>query len=103
MNSKQPRRTLTVRARLLIVAGLCALLAILPTSQLGSHLHSDLSFVSGELSGLPVNRAWQRVIAAAQAHRQLAAAAAAHPEAEADRAKVAADVSKAFAELQLAL
>lgn len=83
---------LSVRARLMIVAGLCALLAAVPTTQLGVGVADDVAFVRDELSALPANRAWQEVLGALGAHREAAAVMVAKPEADAQRTQAAKEV-----------
>jgi methyl-accepting chemotaxis protein len=97
------RRALSVRARLLIVAGMCALLALLPTSQLVLRHAEELAFVREERAALPANRAWQALIAALQAHRQMAAAQLAHPDTQGQRAATTMRVTQSFAALRDAL
>ncbi|MEK8034874.1 methyl-accepting chemotaxis protein [Ideonella sp. DXS29W] len=87
---------MSVRARLMIVAGMCAMLAVLPASQLAIGYADDIRFVDNELSALPANRAWQEVVASIQSHRQSAAAVATKPEAETQRAAAAQRAMAAF-------
>jgi methyl-accepting chemotaxis protein len=95
-----PLRSLTLRQRLALVALLCALLCLLPTAQLGLRLWAELDAVAAERAGLPANRAWQQLLAGLNAHRQAAAALAAHPEAETERLRAQQASEAALAALQ---
>ena len=67
-----PRRAVTVRTRLIFVAGLCAVLALVPTVMVSTVYLGALQDVRAERAALPVNRAWQAVLTQVQAHRRAA-------------------------------
>ncbi|MFY7857731.1 MAG: methyl-accepting chemotaxis protein [Rubrivivax sp.] len=92
-------RGLSLRARLLLVAALSAVLALLPAAQLGWRLAGDHAFVRAELSALPANRGWQATIAAVQRHREAAAQAQVDAAAIPTREAAAQAVMARFAEL----
>lgn len=95
MSNLQP----TIRARLLFVAALSAVLALIPAAQLAWQWTAERAFVRSELSALPANRGWQAVIAAVQKHREAAARAGAGTEGAAGLAPAAAAVREHLAAL----
>ena len=103
MPSRFDRRTLSVRSRLIIVAGLCTALAALPTTLLAIHFVSDYSVAQREATSLVSQRAWQSVVSALSTHLVQAAAARVKPEIEATRQKSAAGVDAAIETLRRTL
>ncbi len=103
MSNLSTRRALSVRSRLMIVAGLCALLAALPTTLLAVRYLGDYSGVEHEAASLGSQRDWQAVVEAIDAHQVQAAATRVKPEAEAARQQAAANVDRNFATLRQAL
>ncbi|MBT9598811.1 MAG: HAMP domain-containing protein [Vitreoscilla sp.] len=104
MSSLRFLHELSLRARLLAVALLCMLLALLPSTQLALRYSDDLAFVRAERSALPVNVAWQTTLAAFRQHRELSALAlATQPEAEPKRAEAAEQVRRGLDQVATAL
>ncbi len=103
MPSRFDRRALSVRSRLIIVAGLCTALAALPTALLAVRFLGDYSDAHRESASLASQRAWQSVISAMSRHAVLVAAARVKPEAEEARKAAALDFDRAMASLQGAL
>src|ERR1700761_2614931 len=68
MSSRLAPRTLSVRSRLVIVAGLCTALAALPTTLLAVRFVGAFSDSRHESASLASQRAWQSAIAAMAAH-----------------------------------
>ncbi len=103
MPSRLDRRALSVRSRLIIVAGLCTALAVLPTTLLAVRFLSDYSDAHRESASLASQRGWQSVISAMSRHAVLAAAARVKPEAEEARKTAALDFARAMASLRKTL
>ena len=103
MSSRSDRRALSVRTRLIIVAGLCTALAALPTTLLAVRFVGDYADVQREAAALASQRGWQSVISALSAHEMLVAPARSKPEAEEARLKAAHGVDQALASLHGAL
>ncbi|MBV8036571.1 methyl-accepting chemotaxis protein [Roseateles sp.] len=93
----------TLRQRLVLVAVLCALLCAVPTWRLGAQAQARLHAVSVERDALPANKAWQKLLAALNAHRLAAAVVRARPDGEAVRQRSAEGAEQAFGEVDLAL
>lgn len=87
---------MSVRGRLLLVAGLCGLLAIIPTGLLSYDHLQRLAAMRSEQQALLEHRQWQAVINAAQDHRLHAAAMRAKPAAATDRSRAAVRVEAAL-------
>ena len=103
MSSRLAPRTLSVRSRLVIVAGLCTALAALPTTLLAVRFVGDFSDSRHESASLASQRAWQSAISAMAAHLVQANAARVKPEAEDARRQAAAGADQALASLHAAL
>ncbi|HJV71257.1 methyl-accepting chemotaxis protein [Ideonella sp.] len=96
MTAPDSANAMSVRGRLLLVAGLCGLLAVIPTGFLSYDHLQRLAALRSEQQALLMHRQWQAVIDAAQDHRLQAAAMRAKPEAAAERGQAAQRVEAAL-------
>ncbi|HEX7640192.1 MAG TPA: hypothetical protein VF457_17495, partial [Burkholderiaceae bacterium] len=75
MSSFPARPALSVRTRLMLAAGLCALLALLPTTLLATRYYAEFSDARREARALDEMRDWLALVDAADVHLVDAAAA----------------------------
>ena len=68
-------QTMSLKARLRLVALIAVLLGLLPGALLLRGSQTELNTVASELRGLPLNQGWQAVLRQLQLHRQTAAEA----------------------------
>jgi methyl-accepting chemotaxis protein len=64
---------MSLRGRMLCVAAICVVLALVPSTQLLLRFGSDLAFTRSERTALPMNRQWQQALSALRQYRELAA------------------------------
>ncbi|MCH7344327.1 methyl-accepting chemotaxis protein [Pelomonas sp. CA6] len=88
---------LNLKQRLGLVALLCALLSLIPATQLGLGMRAQLSSLSGERAALPAHEAWQALLARLADHR--IAAASSKPDAVQQRDQAAQAVQRQLAAL----
>ncbi|MBV8502458.1 MAG: HAMP domain-containing protein [Paucibacter sp.] len=77
--------TLTLRARLGLIAALALALSFVPSVMLALRLDTDLGLARHEQAGLPANAAWHQLLKALSQHRRLASEArSTRPDAKAE-------------------